>query len=164
MSNSFQPHGPTRSMGSKGILQTRILEWVARPSSRGSSQPREWTHICYIGCIAGGFFTIWATRETHTQEIMHFFIFSKTTSIRLQTQFLPGWWELKLCHLGVLRPKAVQRFQVTYGAQAPGGRPPGSHVCPPHCRGSLELLCCRPPRWSSGLRYRNPVPGHWLGS
>ena len=42
------------------ILQEMILEWVATPSSRGSSQPRDWTQISYI---AGGFFTIWATRE-----------------------------------------------------------------------------------------------------
>ena len=28
---------------SMGILQARILEWVAMPSSRGSSQPRDWT-------------------------------------------------------------------------------------------------------------------------
>ena len=28
-----------------GILQARILEWVAMPTSRGSSQPRDWTHI-----------------------------------------------------------------------------------------------------------------------
>ena len=31
-----------------GILQTRILEWVAMPSSRGSSQPRNWTHVSYV--------------------------------------------------------------------------------------------------------------------
>jgi len=29
-----------------GILQGRILEWVAMPSSRGSSQPSNWTHVC----------------------------------------------------------------------------------------------------------------------
>ena len=80
-----------------GILQARILEWVAMPSSRGSSQPRDWTQIrrrilyCLshqgspwilewvaypfsrgssrpskqtrVSCIAGGFFTSWATRE-----------------------------------------------------------------------------------------------------
>ena len=45
-----------------GILQARIVEWVAMPSSRGSSQPRDWTQV---SCIAGGFFTSWATRETH---------------------------------------------------------------------------------------------------
>ena len=42
------------------ILQARIMEWVAMPSSRGSSQPRDWTQISFI---AGRFFTIWATRE-----------------------------------------------------------------------------------------------------
>ena len=39
-----------------GILQARILEWVAVPSFRGSSQPRVWTCISFISCIAGGFF------------------------------------------------------------------------------------------------------------
>jgi len=33
-----------------GILQVRILEWVAMPSSRGSSQPRDGTHVSYISC------------------------------------------------------------------------------------------------------------------
>ena len=45
---------------SMGILQARILEWVAIPSSRGSSRPRDWTQV---SCTAGGFFTDWATRE-----------------------------------------------------------------------------------------------------
>ena len=43
-----------------GILQARILEWVAFPFSRGSSQPRDWTQV---SLIAGGLFTSWATRE-----------------------------------------------------------------------------------------------------
>ena len=43
-----------------GILQARILEWVAFPFSRGSSQPRDRTQV---SCIAGRFFTSWATRE-----------------------------------------------------------------------------------------------------
>ena len=37
-----------------GILQVKILEWVAIPSSRGSSHPRDWTQISHI---AGEFFT-----------------------------------------------------------------------------------------------------------
>ena len=37
-----------------GILQARILEWVAFPFSRGSSQPRDRTQVF---CIAGRFFT-----------------------------------------------------------------------------------------------------------
>ena len=40
-----------------GILQARTLEWVATPSSRGSSQPRDQTRASYSSCIAGGFFT-----------------------------------------------------------------------------------------------------------
>ena len=34
-----------------GILQERILEWVVMLSSRGSSQPRDWTHNSYVSCI-----------------------------------------------------------------------------------------------------------------
>ena len=45
---------------SMGILQARILEWVAIPFSRGSSQPREWTQVSHI---AGRFFTFWDARE-----------------------------------------------------------------------------------------------------
>ena len=43
-----------------GILQARVLEWVAMPSSRGSSPPRDQTQVSRT---AGRFWTIWATRE-----------------------------------------------------------------------------------------------------
>ena len=42
------------------ISQARILEWVAISSSRGSSWPRDQTHI---SCLVSGFFTIWATKK-----------------------------------------------------------------------------------------------------
>ena len=38
-----------------------MLEWVVISFSKGSSQSRGWT---WVSCIAGRFFTIWATRET----------------------------------------------------------------------------------------------------
>ena len=44
-----------------GILQARILEWVAFPFFRGSSQPR---NRIQVSCIAGRFFTSCATRKT----------------------------------------------------------------------------------------------------
>ena len=44
-----------------GILQARILEWVAVPFPRVSSQTRDRTQV---SCIAGRFFTIWATRKS----------------------------------------------------------------------------------------------------
>ena len=43
-----------------GIIQARVLEWVAIAFSRGSSQPRDWTRV---SCIADRRFTIWATRK-----------------------------------------------------------------------------------------------------
>ena len=49
---------------SMGILQARILEWVAMPPSRGSSQPRDQTRV---SCIASRFFIVWATREALSQ-------------------------------------------------------------------------------------------------
>ena len=48
-----------------GILQARILEWVAVSFSRGSSQPRDQIQVSHI---AGGFFTRWATREAHKRH------------------------------------------------------------------------------------------------
>ena len=39
-----------------GILQTRILEWVALPFSRGSSWPRDQIRISYISCIGSQVF------------------------------------------------------------------------------------------------------------
>ena len=45
-----------------GILQVRILEWVAMPSSRGSFQPKDWTHV---SCIAGRFGTAESLGKPH---------------------------------------------------------------------------------------------------
>ena len=45
-----------------GISQARILEWVAISFSRGSSQPRDQTHV---SCIDSLVLYHWATRETH---------------------------------------------------------------------------------------------------
>ena len=47
-----------------GILQARILEWFAMPSSRGTSQPRDQTQVSWK---AGGFFTILVNSHTYTQ-------------------------------------------------------------------------------------------------
>ena len=52
-----------------GVLQARILEWEAFSFSRGSSQPRDRTQVF---CIAGGFFTSWATRETQVDVVYIF--------------------------------------------------------------------------------------------
>jgi len=48
------------SSSAHGILPAKILEWVAMPSSRGYSQPRDPTQVSHI---AGGFLTVGAPRE-----------------------------------------------------------------------------------------------------
>ena len=50
------------------ILQARILEWVAFPFCRGSSQPRDQTQISHIAVV---FFTSWATREEQLNSTIH---------------------------------------------------------------------------------------------
>ena len=63
---------------SAGILQARTLERVAMPSSRGSFRPRDWTQVSRI---AGGCFTVWASREAH--EV--FLIFCKLRVFKKQS-------------------------------------------------------------------------------
>ena len=58
VSHSLWPMDYSSSV--QGILQIRILEWVAKPSSRESPKPTDQTLVYRI---EGRFFTIWATRE-----------------------------------------------------------------------------------------------------
>ena len=74
-----------------GILQARILEWVAFPFSRGSSQPRDWTQV---SCIAGGFFTSWDTRKARHTLSEGLYGYVKCSS--------PLWWKGHLSWVLVL--------------------------------------------------------------
>ena len=58
-----------------GILQARILEWVAIPFSRGSSRPKNQTQVYWI---AGRFFTVWATEAMLNQKAAFHFEVSST--------------------------------------------------------------------------------------
>ena len=68
-----------------GILQARILEWVAIPFSRRSSQPRDQT---WVSCTAGGFFTDWATLS---QSLMIDYVFNNSFVL---DQRLPHYFSL----------------------------------------------------------------------
>ena len=46
-----------------GVLQARILEWVAISSSRGSSWPRDQIHVSWVSCIGKQILNHWATGE-----------------------------------------------------------------------------------------------------
>ena len=75
-----------------GIFQARVLEWVAFPFSRGSSQPRNRTQVSHI---AGGFFTIWATTEALSSlsyskfPLAIYFTYGNVYVTMLFSQFIP---------------------------------------------------------------------------
>ena len=71
-----------------GVLQARILEWVAMPSSRGSSRPRDRTHISYISCI--GRWVLY--HECHLGNPCHLskLSFASPSSTNFITKFLIG--------------------------------------------------------------------------
>ena len=77
------------SSSDNGILQARILEWVAISSSRGSSWPRAWTRIC---CIGRWILYYWATWEDPTWMFTALFIRTK----RVETTQVPiNWWRIQ---------------------------------------------------------------------
>ena len=65
-----------------GILQSRILKWVATPFCRQPSQPWDQTQVSYI---AGRFFTDWATREDHLSTY-------STLNLNFITCFFKRWY------------------------------------------------------------------------
>ena len=54
----------------RGILQARILEWDAMPSSRASSRPRNQSCISCVSCISGIFFTTEPPEKPHKWSLM----------------------------------------------------------------------------------------------
>ena len=68
-----------------GILQARILEWVAISVSRGSSQHRNGT---LVSCIAGRFSINWAMREPQQIAVE-----------RVNSLWKYNWWQSLLCYL-----------------------------------------------------------------
>ena len=88
------------------ILKARILEWVAIPFSRGSSQPRDWTRVSHI---VGRFFTIWATRELYLFKISITYLFLKYLTDFTSKAFRSGVFH-------------VQRLSITNSISLTDGR------------------------------------------
>ena len=126
-----------------GILQARILGWVAISSSRRSSQPRDSTCVSHVSCIAGGFFTteptgkpplkagdtvIQATKEETEAE---------KTLILASSQSLGGGGVVSLCSLA-LDPRGA-RLRPGWSVLTTLGSHPPSLPCPA-LPGSLSFL------------------------
>ena len=99
-----------------GILQAKIQEWVAMPSSRESSWPRNQTQI---SCIASGLFTIWATGQVCVIQLQ---LHMKCT---LPLWFIPGYWP----YLPVLRSRSLVLIHTACNSLHP--RIPISRFVPP---------------------------------
>ena len=75
----------------RGVLQARILEWVAIPFSRGSSRLRDWT--C-VSCIAGRFFTIWFFTIWTTREAPVWAHANQLKNKQTQSNLIEKWADL----------------------------------------------------------------------
>ena len=115
-------HGPPGS-SVHGILQARVLEWVAMPSSRGSSPLRVQTCIPYSSCIAGGFFpsgkpldAAWGTRKkSHLIMVSWYMI-----QVWITQRALP--WRYKFVnHLNILVIATIGIGEVPWGVDAEEG-------------------------------------------
>ena len=78
-----------------GILQTGILEWVAMPSSRGSSWLRYWTCVFWDSCIAGEYFTAeppgkphWLVWGSYITWFVNSFVFCANIGVQLRVFLL----------------------------------------------------------------------------
>ena len=76
-----------------GISQARVLEWVVISFSRGSSQPRDQT---WVSCIAGGFFTDWATGKCLI-DLCHYASSWRTTFLQSKYQYVIRYFCLSKC-------------------------------------------------------------------
>ena len=100
------------------ILQARTLQWVAISFSRGYSQPRDQTQV---SCIAGRFYTIWATSESENRSVV-------SNSLRPHGLYNP--WKSPSQNTGV---GSLFLLQGIFPTQE-------SNPSPPHCRQILYQL------------------------
>ena len=97
-----------------GILQARILEWVATLFSRESSWPRNWA---WVSCIADRFFTIWARSV----------LFSSVQSLSCIRLFATPWIEARQASLSITNSWSLPKLMSIESVM------PSSH-----------LILCRP--------------------
>ena len=108
---------------SMGILQAQILEWVAMPFSRGSSQPRDWPQI---SCTACRFFILLSHQG------------SKETTLRLSL-LLTGY--LLTVHLWILYSKCIQTLTTSpYHSIANSQTQANAISFPDYCNSLQNLL------------------------
>ena len=114
---------------SVGILQASILEWVAMPSSRGSSLTSDLTWVSYISCSGRWFFNTSTTRKPHSA--FHFSSVQLLSHVRL---FATPWIAARRASLSITNSRSSLKLMSIELVM------PSSHLilCHP------LLLLCRP--------------------
>ena len=95
-----------------GVLQLRTLEWVTMPSSRGSSQPRNWTQVSCISCIADRSFIMEPTWNYTISSSLIFFWGGRCSETCAQSEPSVQWGVKSVClasYLNYLSPWAVSQ-------------------------------------------------------
>ena len=121
VSDPLWPHGLWPLPGSPvhGILQARILEWLAIPFFRVSSQPRDWIQV---SCITGRFFAIWDTKEAWIDIYTQPTLWNEESESRsVASDFL---WPIDYTVRGVLQAKILEwvDFPFSRGPSQPRNR------------------------------------------
>ena len=120
---------------SMGILQARILEWVAMPSSRGSSRPRDQTHMSYISCIGRRVLYHW--RQTGRPQVAGpLVVFRK---VLLATVGMVDQREQKWTNWTTVGPWRGEEERIEFQEAKWTGCGRGSSMQPPFCPGRQGL-------------------------
>ena len=133
----------------RGILQARILEWIASPFSRGSSQLRDRN---WVSRTAGRFFTVWVTREAPKQQqqlIKHYCTswVQRWTHITLKQPYEEApLFRFSGKRWGMRTPITVWSGWPTYSADTLGSPTPDLHSWP----SKAKLRVCQCPGWQEG--------------
>ena len=100
-----------------GILQARTVEWVAMPSSRGSSRPRDRTQV---SCITGGCYTAEPLGTSVARVSRYIFLRGHINSYSVKharsTTCYSLWCPMKALCVGIINTVSKHRF-VPFGTQ-----------------------------------------------
>ena len=138
-----------------GILQARILEWVAMPSSRGSFQPRYRTCICCISSIGRWILYHWAACEALSLPKFSSVQFSSVQSLSRVQLFATPWNSAHQASLSITNSQSPPKPMSIESVM------PSNHLI--LCRPLLLLFSISPSIWvfSNELSLCIRWPKYW---
>ena len=145
---------PTTS--AHGVIQARILEWFAILFSRGSSRLRDQTQD---SCIAGRFFTIWATREAWNYYVVLLNVSKASLELYSSTQYLTGLATHDCSHILDRKTMKKHRMNSHYIVLLALLRNSRSVPWPFKAPASLKKHCC----WGLSRKYTHTPRGKHKG-